>query len=191
MRKLIAHLLVTLDGVVQLDAAIGNTIKMLRAGDAAADFAARIAQEDAVLLGRVTYQQWAGFWPTSTIQPFADHINNASKHVVSRTLNAAPWGSGASVTVLGGELVDAITALKQQPGANIGVHGSPTLVDSLLQADVLDELRLELYPVIAGCGARLFRDGQPTKRLQLSESKRTASGVVILSYRPQRIGDGR
>jgi dihydrofolate reductase len=73
-------------------------------------------------------------------------------------------------------------ALKQQPGKNIGVHGSPTLVESLLHADLLDELRLEIYPVVAGSGARLFHDGQAVKHLQLADSKVTSNGVVILTY---------
>src|ERR1700750_1004331 len=119
MRKLVSHLLITLDGVVQLDA-VGDTIKKLRAGEVAADFSARIAEEDAMLLGRVTYQQWAGFWPTSNIQPFAGHINSVPKYVVSQTLDAAPWGPDGSATLLKGKLADAIAALKQQPGRNIG-----------------------------------------------------------------------
>lgn len=187
MRKLVSHLIITLDGVVQLDAVI-DTIKKLRAGEVSADFSARIAQEDAMLLGRVTYQQWADFWPTSTIQPFADHINNAPKYVVSQTLDAAPWGLSGGATLLKGKLADAITALKQQPGKNIGVHGSPRLVESLLHANLLDELRLEIYPVVAGRGARLFHDGGPIKYLQLSDSKTTSNGVAILSYQPAQRG---
>jgi len=188
MRKLVSHLLVTLDGVVQLDAVV-DTIKRLRAGEVSADFSARIAQEDAMLLGRVTYQQWAGFWPTSTIQPFADHINTVTKYVASRTLDTAPWGPGASATVLSGELASAIAALKRQPGKNIGVHGSPRLVAALLNADLLDELRLELYPVVAGHGTRLFQDDGPIKHLQLTASTTTGNGVAILSYQPAQPGN--
>ena len=79
-------------------------------------------------------------------------------------------------------VADAITALKQQPGRNIGIHGSPTLVESLLQADLLDELRLEIYPVVASTGARLFHDGRPIKHLQLADSKITPKGVAILTF---------
>lgn len=71
-----------------------------------------------------------------------------------------------------------------QSGKNIGVHGSPRLVESLLQADLLDELRLEIYPVVAGTGARLFQDGRPIKQLQLANSNTTKNGVVILTYQP-------
>lgn len=90
--------------------------------------------------------------------------------------------------LLKGKLADAITALKQQPGKNIGVHGSPRLVESLLHADLLDELRLEIYPVVAGRGARLFHDAGPIKYLQLSDSKRASNGVAILSYQPMQRG---
>ena len=75
-----------------------------------------------------------------------------------------------------------VTELKQQPGKNIGVHGSPSLVEGLLHADLLDEMRLEIYPVVAGAGARLFRDGNPPKRLDLADSNTTANGVAILTY---------
>lgn len=102
--------------------------------------------------------------------------------MASKTLEAAPWGSSGNATLLKGNLADAITALKQQPGKSIGVHGSPTLVESLLQADVLDELRLEIYPVVAGSGARLFESGGTIKHLQLAESKITKNGVAILTY---------
>ena len=73
--------------------------------------------------------------------------------------------------------------MKQQPGKNIGVHGSPTLVEALLHADLLDEMRLEIYPVVAGTGARLFKDGNAPKRLELADSKTTANGVAILTYK--------
>jgi dihydrofolate reductase len=91
-------------------------------------------------------------------------------------------GSRGDATLLEGDLADAITALKGRPGRNIGVHGSPTLVESLLHADVLDELRLEIYPVIAGSGARLFREGRPPRRLRLADATTTANGVAILTY---------
>ena len=134
-------------------------------------------------LGRVTYQEWAQYWPASTDEPFAGHINRVPKYVVSRTLAAAPWGPSGSATLLKGSLADAIATVKGLPGGTIGVHGSPTLVGSLLQADLLDELRLEIYPVVAGSGARLFHDGQATKHLQLVESRVARSGRVPLSWR--------
>ena len=123
-----------------------------------------------MLLGRVTYEEWADHWPTSDSEPFASHINTVPKYVVSNSLDAAPWADLAPATVIGGDVGAAITELKEQPGGNIGVHGSPTLVERLLHDDLLDELRLEIYPVIAGSGARLFKGGREPKRLELVES---------------------
>jgi len=184
MRKVVAHLIITLDGVVVFDAVVDTILKLRDTEEVLADFFARVAEEDAMLLGRVTYQEWADYWPTSTIEPFASHINSVPKYVVSKTLEAVPWGPGGNATLLKDNLADAVTALKQQPGKNIGVHGSPTLVESLLQADLLDELRLEIYPVVAGSGARLFHDGRAIKHLQLADSKITENGVAILTYKP-------
>ena len=120
----------------------------LRDTEVLGDFFGRVADEDAMLLGRVTYQEWADYWPTSTNEPFASHINSVPKHVISQSLDAAPWGQYENATLVKSDLADAITDLKQQPGKNIGVHGSPTLVEGLLQADLLDEMRLEIYPVL-------------------------------------------
>jgi dihydrofolate reductase len=150
------------------------------------DFFTKVDQEDAMLLGRVTYQEWAGYWPVSNVEPFASHINQVPKYVVSKTLEAVPWGTSGNATLLNGNLAEAIAKLKQKPGKNIGVHGSPTLVEALLQADLLDELRLEIYPVVAGRGARLFHDGRASKQLQLADSKITSNGVAILTYQPAR-----
>ena len=182
MRTIVSHLIMTLDGVVQFDAVV-DLIMKLRGEEVLADYFAKVAEEDAMLLGRFTYQEWADYWPTSTHEPFASHINSVQKYVVSKTLEVAPWGASGNATLLNGNLSDAITALKQQPGKNIGVHGSPTLVESLLQADLLDELRLEIYPVVAGSGARLFHDGRAIKHLQLADSKITENGVAILTYK--------
>ncbi len=184
MRKLISHLIITLDWVVVLDP-VAETIRKLRDGqEIYQDFFSRVAEEDAMLLGRVTYQQWAKYWPTSKVEPFASHINTVPKYVASRTLQSAPWGPGGSATLLKGNLKDAITNLKRLPGRNIGVHGSPTLVESLIESGVLDELRLEIYPVTAGSGARLFQGHRGVRHFQLAGSKTTPNGVVILSYTP-------
>ncbi len=182
MRKVVAHLIITLDGVVNFDRVVDTILKLRDKEEVLADYFAKVAKEDAMLLGRVTYQEWTDYWPNSTNEPFASHINSVPKYVVSKMLQAVPWGSSGNATLLKGKLADAITALKQQSGKNIGVHGSPTLVESLLQADLLDELRLEIYPVVAGSGARLFRDGQAIKHLQLVGSKITKKGVAILTY---------
>ena len=184
MRKLVSHLLLTLDGVVVFNAAMVGPIMKLRNEEVEADFSAHLAAEDAMVLGRVTYGEWAGFWPTSTIEPFATHINSVPKFVASRTLPSVPWGRWANASLMHGDLTEAVGKLKHSPGKNIGVHGSPTLVESLLHANLLDELRLEIYPVIAGTGARLFREGREVKQMELVRSTVTANGVAILTYRP-------
>ena len=185
MRKVISHTILTLDGVAGIDA-VADTIGPLRAAeDVESDFNGKLVDEDAMLLGRVTYEEWADFWPTSTIEPFASHINAVPKYVVSRSLQAAPWGS-RSATLISGDLGESISELKKQPGKNIGVHGSLTLIEGLLHADLLDELRLEIYPVVAGGGRQLFSDQDAPKKLQLVDSKTAANGVVILTYEPLR-----
>lgn len=186
LRKVISHLIMTLDGVVVFDAVVDTIMKQRDTDEVLGDFFPKVAQEDAMLLGRVTYQEWAGYWPNSNVEPFASHINRVPKYVVSKTLEAVPWGTSGNATLLKGNLVEAIAKLKQKPGKNIGVHGSPTLVEALLQADMLDELRLEIYPVVAGRGARLFHDGRAIKQLQLADSKITSNGVAILTYQPAK-----
>jgi dihydrofolate reductase len=147
-----------------------------------AAMSAHIAAEDTILLGRVTYQEWVGYWPTSTDEPYASHINNTPKYVVSTTLDRVEWKNAALIR---GNLAEAIAKLKQQRGKNIGVAGSPTLVYSLLQNDLLDELTLMVHPVVVGNGKRLFKDEGDLKRLKLVNNKTTSTGVAILTYQPK------
>jgi dihydrofolate reductase len=182
MRKVVATLIITLDGVVGFEAVADEIVKLRDTEEVLADFFGQVAKEDAMLLGRVTYQQWADYWPNSTDDPFAGHINRVPKYVVSKTLERAPWGANGAASVLKGDLVDEITALKQQTGNAIGVHGSAILVESLLQENLLDELRLEIYPVVAGSGARLFHEGRTIKNLHLANANITQNGVAILTY---------
>jgi dihydrofolate reductase len=173
-----------LDGVAVFDAVVDTIAKLRDSEEVLSDFFARVAEEDAMLLGRVTYQEWADYWPTSTVEPFASHINRVSKYVVSNSLEDVQWGPHGNATLLKGSIAETVTTLKQQPGKRIGVHGSPTLVESLLHAGLIDELRLEIYPVVAGRGARLFHDAKPVEHLQLAASKITSNGVAILTYQP-------
>jgi dihydrofolate reductase len=182
MRKVVSHTFVTLDGVGAPDTVIDTIAELRDTKELLDDFFARMTEEDAMLMGRVTYEEWADHWPTSDDQPFADHINNVSKYVVSRSLQSAPWGEHEGATIIDGDLAAAVAELKQQPGGSIGVHGSLTVVESLLHADLLDEMRLEVYPVIAGTGKRLFNEGRSPKRLRLAESRITGNGVAILTY---------
>ena len=182
MRRVVSHTILTLDGVAVFDAVAEAIVELRNTEEVLEDFHGRVAEEDAMLLGRVTYEEWSDHWPTSDSEPFASHINGVPKYVVSRTLEEVSWGSSDNATLIRGELTEAVSELKEQPGKNIGVHGSPTLVEGLLHADLLDEMRLEIYPVVAGTGARLFKDGNEPKRLRLADSSVTGNGVAILSY---------
>lgn len=183
MRKVISGLFISLDGVTESPDQwqFDNFDE-----DMMAALSAHIAAEDAILLGRVTYEEWAPYWPTSTDEPYASHINNTPKYVVSTTLEQVGWGDYDTVKLVKGDPAQEIARLKAQPGRNIGVSGSPTLVRSLLQADLLDELTLMVHPVLAGRGKRLFQDGGDLKRLQLVASKTTRTGVALLTYQPRR-----
>jgi dihydrofolate reductase len=108
------------------------------------------------------------------------------KYVVSTTLNKAEWGNWEQPTLIKGNLAKEINKLKKQSGKNIGVSGSPTLVRSLLQDDLLDELQLMIHPVVVGNGKRLFTDDIDLKKLKLVDSKVTGTGVVVLTYQPDK-----
>ena len=182
MRKIISHIIISLDGVATFDGIEVPIMKLRNTEEVLSDFFEKVAEEDAMILGRKTYQEWADFWPTSTYKRFASHVNVVPKYVVSKTLDAFPWGSFEDAIHLQGDLAEAVASLKQLPGKNIGVHGSPTLVGSMLQDGLIDELRLEIYPVIAGRGPRLIRDEGALRELTLVDSKVTSNGVAILTY---------
>ena len=181
MRKVVSGLFISLDGVVESPDQwqFDNFDE-----DMLAEMGSVIATQDTVLLGRVTYQDWASYWPTATDEPYASFINNTPKYVASTTLDKVEWGNRDNVKLIKGNLAQEIAKLKQQPGKDIGVSGSPTLVRTLLQSDLLDELQLQVHPVVAGRGKRLFQDGDELKRLKLVNSKMTRTGVAILTYQP-------
>lgn len=141
---------------------------------------------DAVLLGRKTYQIWAAFWQTAggAAQELATRLNEMPKYVVSNTLERAEW---ANSTLISGDVVGQIIRLKEQPGNELLVYGSPDLVDTLLEHDLVDEYRLLVYPVILGSGKHLFRDGIDLHHLRLVDSRTFGSGVVLLTYRPETV----
>lgn len=183
MRKVVSGLFISLDGVVEgpdqwqfdvFDADMARTLSK------------HLGEVDAILLGRVTYQEWVEYWPNHSgageDAAFADHINNSPKYVVSDTLSSTEWQN--STLVRRADLAATIKELKQQPGKNIAVTGSPTLAQWLLHNDLLDELTLMIHPVVAGGGKRLLTEGD-LKRLTLADSKITGSGVAILTYRPR------
>jgi len=180
MRKVVSWLFISLDGVVE---APGEWQSDVFDDIMIADLTAQTDAEDAMLMGRVTYQEWEPYWPASTDEPYASHINNMPKYVVSTTLDNVEWGKWEKPTLIKDNLAEEITRLKNQPGKNIGVGGSPTLVRSLLQEGLLDELKLMVHPVVVGKGKRLFNDSD-LQRLKLVASNVTGTGVVIVTYQP-------
>ena len=138
---------------------------------------------DALLLGRRTWQIWAAFWPTAggADPELADRVNGIPKYVVSNTLKRADWNNS---TIISGDVAAGVAKLKARPGGDLMVYGSPDLVDELLRHDLVDEYRLQIYPVILGSGKRLFRDRIDTHHLRLASSRIFSSGVVLLTYEP-------
>jgi dihydrofolate reductase len=136
---------------------------------------------DALLLGRVTYEGFAAAWPNSPDEG-APYFNSVRKYVVSNTLDKAEWNNSV---IISGDVVREIQTLKQSVGRDIMVHGSGTLVQTLLQHDLVDRVRLLVYPVVLGTGKRLFADGTAAT-LQLLETRAFSSGVTALIYAPAR-----
>jgi len=179
MRKIVAGLFVSLDGVFEapdqwhfpyFDEDMGQAVQ------------AQMEQADAMLLGRKTYQEFAGYWPKqgSDVE-LADHMNGTPKYVVSNTLTSLDWQNS---TLINGDVRAALTALKSQPGKNLSITGSGTLVRSLLRDGLLDELHLLVHPIVVGKGKRLFDDQGDRVPLTLAASKTFGSGVLYLTYTP-------
>jgi dihydrofolate reductase len=182
VRKIVSGLFISLDGVVespekwhfpyfndQMGAVIGD----------------RMATSDTMLLGRTTYQEFASFWPTQgpeVDKEMAARMNDTPKLVVSSTLDTVDWSN--STLVPGKTAAADLTARKQEPGKDISVVGSPTLVRTLLRDGVLDELDLLVHPVVVGSGKRLFPDGWEKQGLALISSETFSTGVVRLIYQP-------
>lgn len=181
MRKLTAGLFITLDGVTEEPSAWQETFDE----EMGAALSASMTGVDALLLGRHTYDYWAAYWPHyqgGDDQGYADFINHTPKYVVSSTLKEAPWGKYEPAKVIQGDVAGQLQRLKEQPGGVIAVQGSPTLVNSLLQLGMLDELQLYIHNVVAYQGQHLFREGD-LKRLTLVDAQPTSSGVLVATYR--------
>ena len=180
MRTIVAGLFISLDGVYEaphewhfpyFDDAMGRAVDE------------QMQAADAMLLGRVTYEEFAGYWPQSTDDPeLAAHMNETPKYVVSSTLQSADWQN--TTLIDGDDFVAELKKLKELPGKNIGVTGSGTLVRSLLREGLLDELRLLVHPIAVGSGKRLFPDGSPQTPLKLADSQTFDTGVLYLTYQP-------
>jgi len=181
MRKVTAGLFSSIDGVVQAP----NEWQPTFDEEMGAVLARMLEEQDTVLLGRVTFTEWAGYWPTSTDEPFASWINGIPKYVASNTLDSVDQWSNS--TLIEGSVADFLADLRQQAGGTIGTAGSPTLVRSLIEQGLLDELTLMISPVVAGGGRkRLFADDAGLTTFELAEALGTSSGTVIATYRPVR-----
>jgi dihydrofolate reductase len=175
MRKVVAYELLSLDGVAEAPD------RFFAGWDDAMDanLAAVIATQDAVILGRRSYEEWADYWPSSDVEPFATFINGVAKYVATSTPLDRPW---AGTTAVHGGLVELVRDLKSQPGGDIGVHASISVAQSLLAAGAVDELRLVIAPAVAGSGRRLL-DGLPAARLESVRSTTSPTGSLLVDYR--------
>ena len=187
MRKVVAVEFVSVDGVMEApeEWAFSYTNDEMEEANASG-----MAASDALLMGRVTYEQMAAFWSNrSGGVPMVDYMNTVPKHVVSSTLEE-PLGWNNSTLISGKEFAEGITRLKELQGKDIAILGSGALVRSLLKDDLLDELRLIIHPLVLGSGKRLFKDEGYSKPLELVDSKTFATGVLYLTYRPARQEEG-
>jgi dihydrofolate reductase len=175
MRKVVAYELLSLDGVAE------DPDKFFTDWDDAMEtnLARVIAAQDAVVLGRRSYDEWAEFWPDSEIQPFADFINGVAKYVATSTPLQREWGHAH---VIDGDLVEFVRDVKNQPGGDIGVHASISVARTLLAAGVVDELSLVIAPAMAGNGQHLL-DGLPSTRLDTIRSATSPTGHLMVDYR--------
>ncbi|MCP2287478.1 dihydrofolate reductase family protein [Nocardia amikacinitolerans] len=183
MRDLVVTENITLDGVIDASEGwftVGNDA-VDDESDILAELIAHTAACDAVLFGRVTFEDMRGYWPKQTDDRtgITDDLNQMAKYVVSRSMDDPEWQNS---TVLRG--LDDVRALKEQPGKDIVCTGSIALAHQLIEAELVDEYRLFVYPVVLGRGARLFAEGARIPALRLVESKPFRSGVVLLRYRP-------
>ena len=181
---------VTLDGVTQ---APGRADEDTRGGFEHGGWAApyeamaslmaqRSGQTGAMLLGRRTYEDFAGFWPRQSDNPYTEVLNNTRKYVASRTLEEPlPW---VNSTLLEGDAAEAVAKLREEEEGDLVVLGSGDLVESLMRANLVDEFAVLIHPLVLGSGRRLFTDGGAFASLRLIESKTTPTGVVIVIYRP-------
>jgi dihydrofolate reductase len=186
MGKIVVSEFVSLDGVMQAPGGgedfehAGWTFAINRGAEGDKFKLDEALGAEALLLGRVTYEGFAAAWP-SMEGAFADKFNGMPKYVVSSTLQAAEWNNS---TVLGGDVVEEVSRLAQTLDGEIVVHGSARLVQTLIEHDLLDELRLMVFPVVLGSGKRLFGKTSAKQSLRLTESRTVGDGIAILVYEP-------
>ena len=177
MRKIVVYELLALDGVAEAPDTFFGWDDALDAR-----LAAVIGTQDAVILGRRSYEEWAPYWPTSEIEPFATFINGVAKYVATSRPLDQDW---AGATAIDGGLVEFVRDLKQQDGGDVGVHASISVAQALLAAGVVDELKLAIAPAIAGHGRRLL-DGTPSIKLESIRSEISPTGHLLVDYRVTR-----
>ena len=180
MRKVVAYEMMSLDGVVESPDRF-----VLAWDDAMAENLFRvIGTQDDVVLGRSQHDEWAAYWPTATSDlEFAAFINGVPKHVATSSPLTIPWDATSTID---GSIDDFVADLKAGTGGDIGVHGSITLVHSLLRAGLVDELELVITPVVAGAGRRLFEHGDGVQRFELTRSVTSPSGALLVGYRVRK-----
>ena len=178
MRKIVVYELLSLDGVAE------DPDRFIKDWDAAMDanLAEVISTQDAVILGRRSYDEWSGHWPTSPVEPFASFINGVEKHIATSSQLDRPW-TGSHV--IDGDLVEFVRGLKDTEGEDVGVHASISVARSLLAADVVDELRLVIAPGIGDGGRRLL-DDLPPLRFETVRCETSPTGYLLVDYRVTR-----
>jgi dihydrofolate reductase len=183
MRKVVAAEFVSLDGVMESPDKWHFPYFNEEMGQAVGE---GFAAADAMLMGRVNYEEWVAFWPEQDPEenPMAVQMNAMKKYVVSTTLEEPlEWQNS---TLIGENVADEIANLKQGDGGDIVISGSGTLVRSLLHHGLLDELKLMIHPILVGSGKRLFEEGEGQTKLELVDSRTFSTGVLYLTYRPAR-----
>lgn len=179
MRKIVAGLFISLDGVYESPQDWHFPYFNDEMG---AVVGAQIAGGDTMLLGRKTYEEFASYWPHQGSEvELADQMNGIPKLVVSTTLDTVEWQNS---TLIKGNVAEELTRLKGQPGKNINITGSGKLIGTLLRDGVLDELHLLVHPIVVGQGKRLFDGLGAQVKLQLADSRTLSTGVMVLTYVP-------
>jgi dihydrofolate reductase len=183
MGKLIASEWVTLDGVFDADT-MAQWFEPYNSDGRAAYIQETIQESDAFLIGRITYEMFAAYWPAqkNNESGIGDKVNSVAKFVVSSTLKKAEWNNS---TIINENIVEEVTRLKQQTGQNILISGSAALVQSLIEADLIDEYRFLVHPIIMGSGKHFFKDGMRTG-LKLIKTKTLDLGVMLHCYQPTK-----
>ena len=188
MGRIVVTEFVSLDGVMEAPGGgegfryDGWTFEIDRGDEGNAFKLEETQASEALLLGRRTYEGFAAAWPEREGE-FADKFNTMPKYVVSSTLESPDWNN---TTVLRGDVAEEVSRLRQEVDGDIVVHGSALLVQALLDHDIVDELRLMIFPVVLGTGKRLFAETRDKKRLRLKESRTVGDGVSILVFEADR-----